>query len=133
MSAMIHDDCSIPTTVDIWETVCERIGPVSSVALEITAGHQGLNAADKSPELRPGSKLTVGRTSDADWCVAGDEKMSRVHFELECRDQTVVLRDLESTNGTRVNGTKFRELTLYHGDQIVAGATTFSVRINTDC
>ncbi len=54
--------------------------------------------------------------------------MSGVHFVVECDETGCRIRDLNSSNGTLVNGTKVGAATLQDGDQIVAGQTRFSVR-----
>ncbi|TWU40600.1 FHA domain protein [Novipirellula artificiosorum] len=78
--------------------------------------------------LVPGC-LQVGRTEAAEFVVAGDTRMSSVHFQLECDHQACRLRDLASTNGTFLNGVLISESTLKNDDAIVAGATSFKVSI----
>ncbi|HEV2006663.1 MAG TPA: FHA domain-containing protein, partial [Candidatus Limnocylindrales bacterium] len=47
----------------------------------------------------------------------------RQHARLHGRDGVLVLTDLGSTNGTRVNGQRIREVVLGAGDQIGMGDT----------
>lgn len=79
--------------------------------------------------LIAGQSATVGRTAEADLTVAGDRQMSGVHFRLECRASGCHIRDLNSTNGTQVNGQRIREAMLRDGDTITAGQTQFAVHI----
>ena len=79
-----------------------------------------------------GQAATVGRTAEADYTVAGDHQMSRVHFRLEFRASGCYVRDLDSTNGTQVNGQKIGEALLHHGDSICAGQTEFTVHIHSE-
>jgi pSer/pThr/pTyr-binding forkhead associated (FHA) protein len=95
------------------------------VILEVAAGsHRGRKIV-----LRPGQEGTVGRTERADFAFPRDPLMSGLHFDLRSDSRGCVLRDLWSTNGTRVNGTRVTESVLGDGDQITAGETTFVVRI----
>ena len=68
-----------------------------------------------------GSRLTVGRLGDND--VALDEaSVSSRHAEIQVHDDSAVLRDLGSTNGTFLNGDKVSaELPLKEGDEIFFG------------
>lgn len=72
----------------------------------------------------PPSEVTVGRDSTNDIAVA-DPSVSRKHFQITCQEDRFRVRDLESRNGTLVNGTSVREDWLEHGDQIAAGDSTF--------
>jgi pSer/pThr/pTyr-binding forkhead associated (FHA) protein len=52
-----------------------------------------------------------------------DPNASRRHAEIRRVGNDVVVVDLNSTNGTRVNGANVRERKLADGDQIVIGTT----------
>jgi transcriptional regulator with PAS, ATPase and Fis domain len=54
--------------------------------------------------------------------------VSRNHFILKHERDHWILKDLGSTNGTRVNGTKVKETELKRGDLIQAGIVEFSVQ-----
>jgi predicted component of type VI protein secretion system len=68
-----------------------------------------------------GSKLTVGRLGDND--VQLDEaSVSSHHAEIELGEGLAVLRDLDSTNGTFLNGDQvIGEVALNEGDEIYFG------------
>jgi len=68
-----------------------------------------------------GTVTIVGR-EDSDINIA-DLTMSIHHFEIEKRGGEFFIRDLESTNHTKVNGTKITSTTLESGDRIQAGLT----------
>ncbi len=67
--------------------------------------------------------LTIGRLPECA-VVIGDPNVSRRHAELRRRGSEVVLVDLGSTNGTRVNGAPTKERRLADGDEITVGTTT---------
>ena len=56
--------------------------------------------------------------------VLGDPNVSRRHAELRRTEEGIVVTDLGSTNGTRVNGTPVRERQLDSGDEVTVGSTT---------
>jgi pSer/pThr/pTyr-binding forkhead associated (FHA) protein len=49
---------------------------------------------------------TLGRTPDNDVSFPDDSNVSRAHAEIEARGNEFCLIDLNSSNGTTVNGTK---------------------------
>jgi FHA domain-containing protein len=87
-------------------------------------------------ELRPngtqreitldGAPLTIGRASD-NGLVINDSRVSRHHARLQARRGTLVFTDLESTNGSRVNGGRVAEVALGEGDRIEIGDTVLVV------
>jgi hypothetical protein len=95
------------------------------VILEIQSGP----LAGNKIELKPGQRVSLGRTSQADFAFPGDSHMSGIHFALECSEETCRLIDANSRNGTLLNDGKVSEKTLTDGDRIVAGETRFLVRI----
>ena len=64
------------------------------------------------------------RSCGADIVVA-DPKASRRHTEIRPAGNGFLLVDLQSTNGTRVNGAPASEHMLIDGDRIGIGATEF--------
>lgn len=72
-----------------------------------------------------GKTLVVGRGEQADAQV-NDELMSRRHFEIVEKNGSYILRDLQSRNGTTINGHTIEgEKTVGSGDTICAGETMF--------
>lgn len=74
----------------------------------------------RSLELKTG--LTIGRSRTAS-CIINDELLSRLHFELSLHhDGSVLIKDLDSKNGTKLNGEKIKGThTLYLGDEVSVG------------
>lgn len=68
---------------------------------------------------------TIGRTQDNDVAFPSDSNVSRFHAEIEERDGDFYLIDLNSSNGTEVNGQKLvGERRLCHGDKLKFGGST---------
>lgn len=79
-----------------------------------------------------GEAFTVGRTDRADVVIAEDTFLSGVHFRLSCGAGRAVLHDMSSRNGVTVNGNRVEQAGLNEGDLVVAGATTFAVRLRDE-
>jgi pSer/pThr/pTyr-binding forkhead associated (FHA) protein len=73
-----------------------------------------------------GSPLTIGRATD-NAVVVADGRASRHHARIQARRGALVLTDLGSTNGTRVNGVPVTEVVLGQGDRIEIGRTVLLV------
>ncbi|MGZ8527617.1 MAG: FhaA domain-containing protein [Candidatus Limnocylindrales bacterium] len=73
-----------------------------------------------------GTLLTIGRTADNGLALA-DNRVSRHHARLRARHGMLVLTDLDSTNGVRVNGVRVVEVALGVGDRIEIGDTVLVV------
>jgi hypothetical protein len=71
--------------------------------------------------------LVIGRGADADLRIA-DTGVSRRHAELRVEPDAVTVVDLESTNGTSVNGRLVDRATLKDGDRISVGTTVIVYR-----
>lgn len=69
--------------------------------------------------------LTIGRDEGVTVRIP-DYRMSGRHFTIAREGGAFVLYDLNSTNGTWVNGLRVTRQTLKSGDHIVAGRTLFS-------
>lgn len=70
--------------------------------------------------------LSVGRDVTAD-VIVEDQALSRCHFVIERHGEAYVLKDLDSSNGTWVDGRPARSepTPLRHHDCILAGRTLF--------
>jgi EAL domain-containing protein (putative c-di-GMP-specific phosphodiesterase class I) len=73
------------------------------------------------------SRFVVGRKPGASLCIPSPT-VSREHAELTVVDRGLLLRDLGSTNGTFVNGTRIQQpCTVHHGDLLQFGEIVFRV------
>ena len=98
------------------------------VFLEVRSASQ----VGKRIRLEPARGLTVGRTSRADLVFAEDTHMSGLHFSLGWKGTDCCITDLNSRNGILLNGATVTTASLHDGDTIVAGATTFVIRVEAD-
>jgi pSer/pThr/pTyr-binding forkhead associated (FHA) protein len=73
-----------------------------------------------------GKVKTIGRAPAADFNVDAG-MVSRVHCRLSARATDLEVTDLESTNGTYVNGQRVAQALLVDGDQLGVGRVTFRV------
>jgi hypothetical protein len=64
--------------------------------------------------------VTIGR-EEGNAIQLNDERISRFHVKIQQEDDQLIITDLESTNGTRVNGQDIRLRILRHGDMIGIG------------
>lgn len=72
-----------------------------------------------------GTQFSIGRSADCDMALA-DMTVSRVHARLERTDDGWLLTDLESTNGTRVNGWLVRgQVRVRAGDLVSFGKAEY--------
>lgn len=78
-------------------------------------------------ELKKGT-TSVGRDDSADLKVE-DRGLSRVHFEIAFDGEIAAIRDLQSTNGTFVDGSRITELVLRSGSKVSAGRTEFEFEL----
>ena len=77
------------------------------------------------PITRPAT--TIGR-EECDIFLLEDDLVSRQHAKVEQRGDALVLIDLDSTNGTYVNGVRLQApYTLQPGDAIQIGGSTLTV------
>lgn len=80
-----------------------------------------LDGADRGrlfTELR--APVTIGREEGND-VQLNDERVSRFHIKIQEDNERLVLTDLESTNGTKVNGEDIKLRILRFGDVISVG------------
>ena len=71
------------------------------------------------------TRFVVGRKPEASLCIPSPT-VSREHAELTVVDRELLLRDLGSTNGTYVNGTRIQEpCTVRHSDLLQFGQVVF--------
>lgn len=86
-----------------------------------TVTFQVVEGIDKGRVFRElATPLTLGR-EEGNVLRLNDERVSRFHAKIQLDDSDYVLTDLESTNGTKVNGSIVTIRRLRFGDRIAVG------------
>src|SRR5438270_7351521 len=82
---------------------------------------QVLEGIDKGRVFRDlPTPLTIGR-EEGNILRLNDERVSRFHAKVQIDSEDFILTDLESTNGTRVNGAVVQIRRLRFGDRVSVG------------
>ncbi|MCW2779265.1 MAG: domain containing protein [Frankiales bacterium] len=92
--------------------------------LVVSGGEDG---AEERTVVLTGEVTVLGRGQEADVQVA-DTGVSRRHAQIVLEPGGARLQDLQSTNGTRVNGRRVSSTRLRDGDSVDVGATTLVYR-----
>jgi hypothetical protein len=107
----------------ISQTMNTVIGRLGGLFGDLTQDTVTLLALDWSAEPR---ELLVGRSSRCD-VVISEMSVSRRHARLICRDAKWVLQDLDSTNGSHLNGRRVGRCELRPGDELYLGQARLRV------
>jgi serine/threonine-protein kinase len=104
--------------------------PTARLTLEVVAGaHKG-----RLYSFQEHDSFIVGRSAQAHFQLPkGDCHFSRIHFLIEFNPPHCRLMDLQSTNGTLVNGKRVAKADLKDGDLIQGGTTSMRVTISPVC
>ncbi len=78
--------------------------------------------------ILPGNIKTIGRSTGADFIVDAP-LVSRIHCRLTAGSAELEVVDLESTNGTFVNGARSDRATLKSGDRLGVGRVELIVNL----
>ena len=95
--------------------------PMAFVTLRILHGTDRGRIFDNLP-----TPVTIGR-EEGNSIQLHDERISRYHLKLQEDNDKIVLTDLESTNGTKVNGEDIQVRILRDGDMISVGRSLLLV------
>ncbi len=101
---------------------------VSSGSVEGRVSWQAVVDVDGRRHTISRARTVIGRGSDADITIA-DAGSSRKHAEILWDGERAMMRDLGSTNGTKVNGQKLREAALPSDTTITIGRTDLVFRV----
>jgi hypothetical protein len=95
--------------------------PRTSAGTSLTVTFQVVDGVDKGRVFRElPVPLTIGR-EEGNHLRLNDERVSRYHAKVQVDGDDLILTDLESTNGTRVNGHVVQIRRLRVGDRITVG------------
>lgn len=77
------------------------------------------------------SAVTIGRSHNCDFQIPV-MSVSKKHCKLMCKSDAVTIRDLNSHNGTLVNGKIIDEVAIKAGDSIEIGPLVFVIQIDNE-
>lgn len=77
-------------------------------------------------------KTYIGRDPAKCQIVLNDSEVSSVHAVITKNNIMITLEDLNSSNGTILNGDRINKATLNHNDEFVIGGVTFTVKFRSD-
>lgn len=98
---------------------------ITRVRLRIKTGR----TSEQNIETNLVSSLIVGRSDTCDIYI-DDTKLSRQHFVIESDGNNLYIMDLQSRNGTSLNGIRVNSRQILHsGDKIVAGLSDIHIMI----
>ena len=97
-----------------------------SVVLSLNLNHDAPKKAASGPVLAA-SDVVIGKAADANFIVT-DVLASRRHARLISLENSLILEDLGSTNGTFLNGKLIRTSPVREGDIITIGNTDLTIR-----
>ncbi|WP_309127186.1 DUF3662 and FHA domain-containing protein [Microbacterium sp.] len=101
---------------------------ISSGSTESSVSWQGVIEVDGRRHPLTSARTVIGRGSDADITIS-DAGSSRRHAEILWDGERGMLRDLGSTNGTKVDGQKIREAALAPDTSFTIGRTELVFRV----
>lgn len=77
----------------------------------------------------PSTVTTIGRRKDCDFCIPLT-CISRKHCEFDMDMERLTIRDLNSKNGTFLNGSRISESPIKPGDLLKIGTLSFGIQID---
>jgi hypothetical protein len=116
-----------PVEVDIFESNRVKVGQVD-VEASVVEGREVLELVlPDGRRIQPSTApLVIGREPGCD-IVLNDPNVSRRHAEVALIGEDLVVTDLRSTNGTKVNGIPISSHAVTAGDDVLVGATRLDV------
>lgn len=118
----------LSVTIEADEKIATGTVRVGSGTVEGRVSWQAVIEVDGRRHPLTRARTVVGRGSDADIAIS-DAGSSRKHVEILWDGERAMMRDLGSTNGTKVNGQKVREAPLPTDTTITIGRTDLVFRI----
>jgi pSer/pThr/pTyr-binding forkhead associated (FHA) protein len=76
--------------------------------------------------------IYIGREQKKCQIVLNDPEVSSVHAVLKKNHSEIILEDLNSSNGTILNGERINKAAITAGDEFVIGGTSFTLEVRSD-
>jgi pSer/pThr/pTyr-binding forkhead associated (FHA) protein/tetratricopeptide (TPR) repeat protein len=77
-------------------------------------------------------KTYIGRDPSKCQIVLNDSEVSTVHAVITKNNVMLTIEDLNSSNGTLLNGDRINKAALNHNDEFVIGGVSFTVKVRSD-
>ncbi len=77
-------------------------------------------------------EVIIGRDPAKCQIVLNDPEVSSTHAKLKKNNITCMLEDMQSGNGTLLNGERVNQAVLTNNDEFIIGSTTFTFRVGSD-
>ena len=114
----MSDEWDEDTTATELEEIQAKLSPKTRATLTVLTG----SASGKMFKLHPA--MTIGRAPICEIRLE-DDGLSRTHARIRCEGDEATVEDLQSRNGTFVNGDRIRSIVkLQNGDKVQCGRTT---------
>ncbi len=84
-------------------------------------------SGEQTIDIKPGTQMIVGRAVNSDVPIY-DPTISRQHAQLSVQNGGILVKDLGSSNGTFLNGSKITEAVATPNDVVMFGKVSFYVR-----
>src|SRR5258708_4058706 len=84
-------------------------------------------SGEQTIDIKPGTQMVVGRAVNSDVPIY-DPTISRQHAQLSVQNGGILVKDLGSSNGTFLNGSKITEAVATPNDVVMFGKVSFYVR-----
>ncbi len=110
---------TVPMDVHLGKEALSAVVTVTPTTLAAKVAPTGSTLSAKD--------LIIGKAADADF-ILSDVLVSRKHARLIRFEQSLVLEDLGSTNGTYLNGKLIRTAPVHEGDVITIGNNDLTIR-----
>lgn len=115
-------------TIEADEKVATGTVHVNSGSVEGRVSWQGVVEIDGHRHPLTSGRTVIGRGTDADITIS-DAGSSRRHAEILWDGERAMLRDLGSTNGTKLHGEKIREAALPTDSTFTIGRTELHFKV----
>jgi hypothetical protein len=99
---------------------------MAHITLRVLHGADRGRIFDRMP-----TPVTIGR-EEGNSIRLNDDRISRYHLKLQADNDKIVVTDLESTNGTKVNGEEIQVRIVRDGDMIALGRSLLLVGSHSD-
>jgi len=121
-----EDEGEFPVSDSVGEKT-QVLSSFSSVSLDIFGEY-----APYDKYLVDTEEVYIGRDPSKCQIVLNDPEVSSVHTVIRKNNIFCTVEDLQSANGTLLNGARINKAELNNNDEFIIGSTTFTVRVTSE-